>query len=200
MYYILDTNGKVTCQIGDAFVTAEKSITDFYSLGDTSHTQVDPPTTLLNPKFDGTNWVEDATAQEITDDLEAYREYYRSECYSRCQSKLNEIHGSVQAMFEHAAKWREANTIKNVVTKGPQALRDEAGTSNTPYIDEYIAEFGGTADAAADAIIAAEWVDAQKGAKIARYRKRAITDIDAATDRAGVDTAMTNLQTNLDTI
>jgi hypothetical protein len=186
IFWQIDANGFFLCSWADFDGTEPDTV------------EVDDPNAFgfLKPKWDGTTVVEGAVAA----DLDNYKLSCKDDVYLACNNKLIEVHGSVQTMHEHAAKWREANTVKNVVSKGPQALRDEAGQSSTPYIDEYVAEFGGTADAAATAIISAEWIDAQKGAKIARYRIRAFTDIDAATDKAGVDTAVTNLNNNLATI
>lgn len=142
----------------------------------------DPPTTLLKPTWDGSAWVESATAQEITDAIEAHRkslmdqvdEYAAERFFRALATDALTERAVIYKSLEHLLKAMEANEIVNDRDAPPVPRRPKkhkgGSTKTFPLCEAEAAERGITREQLADAII--PLADQQDGlfATLARYR------------------------------
>lgn len=194
-YYKCDaTSGLILYSTDAASYALQDDQTDYHT-GD--------PVPFFEPKWDGSAFVENLTGTPLTDALDAYKIDGQFLILGSCNIKWNDIHGSVAIAIEHKNKLEEANTIQATGGK-PESAR--TSNADTPYLDEEltqrIAEGESSltlADIAAE-VITKEFSDTQDTAKLGMFRKKALRAITAATGKTGVDTAVSQLDTDLLTI
>lgn len=155
-------------------------------------------TGLLKPKWDGTAFAEDATQTELNDDLQDYKDSHLALLSTDFNACIIAVHGGLAEYMMHAKKHIEAGAVKGSPYL-PKYERNGA-ISNYPHIDKEVTRTGQTALQVADAILAAENGDVVKEADYDDFRLKAKTAINAATDKAGVDTAWSTWLTDKATV
>lgn len=150
-----------------------------------------PPAGLVKPKWDGAAWIEGASAQELTDDLAEYKSVYIAKVDVEAEAKFNELEGTENPYIvrAHTLKLFEAleryNSDHAASEKPANSRADVAGQ---PVLTKEAAKKGVTITSLAEAIRnrnAAVW---QRVADIEEIRPYYKSQINAAANRAAVDT------------
>jgi hypothetical protein len=201
-YYLIDANGRSFRTVQDSLVDNPHPITDFYGTDAVNHTQTPPPATMVDPVYNGTVWVENSDAPTIAADLVAYKSRHRARVDLEAKSRYDELMGLTNdyKVRVHNAKLWEANeqyNVDNTATEAPANERTDAAFSPNP---RPILKAEADAKGVAIGTLATQVRDRNGNAwtlmaDIEAIRPKAHDDIEAATDRAGVDTVYAAWQT-----
>lgn len=150
-----------------------------------------------------TSFEEGATAQEITDDFDAYKLHIKAVGNTLCQTKYN---GSIENEFVRrekfhkqleAAGWHNNNNTPTVDDKP-----DKQRSADTwELLDDELVRVGGTMAALVSQIKGNADTDNTDFLKVvADFRRKFTLVLAAATTKAGCDTALSDLTTDLATV